>query len=61
MTNMNALGYFMDYCNRNGGTPGITQTLFQRGMREILSSPEGRFQDCRDARDVLREIKQFPD
>ena len=44
MTNMNALGHFMDYCNRNAGTPGITQTLFQRGMREILSSPEGRFQ-----------------
>ena len=61
MTNINALGYFMDYCNRNAGTPGITQTFFQRGMWEILSSPEGRFQDCRDAWGVLRELKQLPD
>ena len=56
MTNMNALGYFMDYCNRNAGPKAVAPERFRQGMREILDSREGRFDKCCGAEDVLREL-----
>lgn len=56
MSNMQALGYLMDYCNRNLGQPEITQANFNRWQREILNSPEGRFAHCSDAQAIIREL-----
>lgn len=53
MTNMQALGYVMNYCNRNLGNPEITQKKFNRWQKEILGSPEGRFANCTDAKAVI--------
>ena len=56
MSNMNALGYLMNYCNRRTNEPGI-QSKFNRFMVEILSSPEGRFKYCNDISAVLKELR----
>ena len=56
MSNLKALGYFMDYCNKHTGAPGIDNTTFQWGMSEILNSSEGRFSWCRQASDILAEL-----
>ncbi len=56
MNNLNALGFFIDYCNRNAWQENITRDRFQRGIQEILHSPEGRFENCRCAQDILREL-----
>ena len=56
MSNMKALGCFMDYCNRHAGESGIDNTTFQWGMSEILNSSEGRFSWCRQVSDILSEL-----
>lgn len=56
MTNMQALGYLMDYCNHHLGEPNITQENFNRWQHEVLNSPEGRFNFCHSGRDVLYEL-----
>ena len=53
MNNMQALGYVMDYCNRNLGNPEITQEKFNKWKNDILCSPEGRFTDCANATAVI--------
>ncbi len=57
MMNLNALGYFMDYCNREyGRADWVNQDTYEQGIREILDSEEGRFRYCRTAYDVLQEL-----
>ena len=60
MSNLNAIGYLLDYCNRNLHKPEVTQERFEAGAKEILSSPEGRFHRCHSATDVLRELGWEP-
>ncbi len=55
MTNMNALGYFMDYCNRNAHDSAVSKHFLQ-GLAEIRNSPEGRFSNCVDINGVLSEL-----
>lgn len=55
MINLQAIGFLLDYCNRHADEPGMNE-LFQKGLQEIYVSPEGRFEDCYDAEDVLDEL-----
>ncbi len=56
MSVLQALGYFMDYCNRNAGKPGVTQERFSMYMQKIMNMPEDSFYDCQSVQDVLRKI-----
>ena len=61
MTNKQALGYFMDYCNRNCCNInveelGINQEYFQKGIQKILKMPEETFKDCFDVSQILNKL-----
>ena len=61
MDTFKALGYFMDYCNRNMGSDNaVTYDRFQEGMQVIRNSNPRRFEWCETAQDVLSEI-HWPD
>lgn len=57
MNTLNALGFFMDYCNKNiNRDPYVTEERFQTGMRIIQKSDDKRFSWCKSAKDVLHEL-----
>ena len=60
MSILEALGLFINYCNRNlGRDPRITNRTFEDGCERIKRSAGNRFYHCRTVNDVLEEI-DFP-
>lgn len=57
MSKMQALGHFIQWCNQNVGTKGVTQESFEAGSKIILSSSDTRFAGCNTVEDVLRVLR----